>query len=239
MHWDHNSLKALYDIFQIQPTNQELYEKALTHSSFTKENELNILNSYERLEFLGDAVLKLCISDILFKLFPDYQEGELTKIRSIVISDAVLAKITTQIGLDKLIILGKQEEKMGGRRRKSILACAFESVLGAYYVEGNFKELSIFLEKCMSEYIKEVDADFDKFNAKATLQEYTQSLSKETPNYKIVQELGPQHNKTFVIEVSYQGKILASGKGQTKKEAEQAAAHSACEKLGIIKLFEG
>jgi ribonuclease-3 len=225
----------LEKIFNIQSLNQEIFIKALTHSSFTRENDINSLNNYERLEFLGDAVLKMCISDILYKKFPSYSEGDLTKIRSIVVSDNTLFQISKKTGLDSLIIVGKQEEKMGGRNRPSILACVFEAVLGAYYLEGKLNEISNFLEKNLEDFIKDVDEHFEKFNAKAILQEYTQSQNKEIPNYKIVEEIGPQHNKIFVVEVSYKDEILASGKGKTKREAEQACAYQACIKIGAIK----
>lgn len=235
MPWDCKNLILLEEIFGIKPENQKLFERALTHSSFTKENNITSLENYERLEFLGDAVLKLCVSDILFNKFPKYDEGNLTRIRSVIISDATLAEITKEIGLSSLIIIGKREEKSGGRKRKSILACAFEAVLGAYYIEGKIKGLSTFLEKVFEPYIKDVDENFEKFNAKAILQEYTQSQNKKTPDYKIIEELGPQHEKVFEVEVSYMEEILATGKGKTKKEAEQVCAYAACLKLGVIK----
>lgn len=235
MHSEHNKIELLEHIFKIKPDNFELFEKALTHGSYTKENNINSTQNYERLEFLGDAVLKLCVSDILYKKFPNYHEGELTKIRSIVVSDNTLALIAKEIGLTELIILGKQEEKMGGRLRKSILACAFEALLGAYYLEGKYVELLAFLETKMDKYIKEVDANFEKFNAKAILQEYTQSQNKQTPVYRIKEEMGPSHNKTFMVEVSYMEEVLATAEGKTKKEAEQNCAYKACVKLGVIK----
>ena len=235
MQSDSKKLILLEKIFEITPQNQKLFEKALTHGSYTKENNITSLENYERLEFLGDAVLKLCVSDILYKKFPKYLEGELTKIRSIIVSDHTLAKVAKEIGLDSLIILGKQEEKMGGRHRQSILACAFEAILGAYYLEGEIVKISAFLERSLEKHIKEVDENFEKFNAKAILQEYTQSKTKKTPVYKIVDEIGPSHDKTFVVEVAYEEVVLASGQGKTKKEAEQSCAHEACLKLGVIK----
>lgn len=230
-----DKIKKLEKIFKIKTQNKEFFQKALIHSSFTKENDLSLLENYERLEFLGDAVLKLCISDILYKNFPEYQEGDLTRIRSIIVSDNMLAEVAKQMGLADLIVLGKQEEKMGGRDRKSIIACAFEAVLGAYYVEGKFADISNFLEKTFKNYIKDVDEHFEKFNAKAVLQEYTQSQNKKLPEYSIVEELGPEHDKIFVVEVSYMEDILASGRGKTKREAEQECAYKACLKLGVIK----
>lgn len=228
------NVKKLEEIFQIKVKNKSNFQKALTHSSYTRENEITSLESYERLEFLGDAVLKLCISDILYKKFPDYSEGDLTKIRSIIVSDNTLAKIADNIGLGSLIILGKQEEKTGGRNRKSIMACAFESILGAYYLDNKCKEISSFLEKIFNPFIKDVDEHFEKFNAKAVLQEYTQSLNKMTPEYKIIEEKGPEHDKIFLMEVVYMDEVLASGSGKTKKEAEQECAYNACKQLEII-----
>lgn len=234
MQSDFEEIKKLEKIFGIKIQNQKLFEKALTHSSYTKENNIDSIENYERLEFLGDAVLKLCVSNILYKKFPEYLEGDLTKIRSIIVSDNTLAEIAKKIELSKLIIMSKKEEKMGGRERKSILACAFEAVLGAYYLQGNFEEVSTFLEKAFKKLIKEVDSNFEKYNAKAVLQEYTQSQSKETPVYEVIEEIGPQHNKIFVVKVSYKNKVLASGQGKTKREAEQACAYEACVKLGVI-----
>lgn len=229
-----DKIKKLEKIFKIKVKNKELLKQALTHSSYSKENNLSSVKNYERLEFLGDAVLKLCISSILYKKYPDYPEGELTKIRSIVVSDNSLAEIALEIGLKDLLILSRQEEKMHGREKKSILACAFEALLGAYYLEGKFKEISRFLEEKLEVLIKDVDNNFEKFNAKAVLQEYTQSQNKKTPIYNIVEEIGPEHDKIFVVEVSFMDEILASGRGKTKREAEQDAAYSACVKLEVI-----
>lgn len=228
-------IKNLEKIFGIKTENSELFQKALTHSSYTRENEISSLENYERLEFFGDSVLKLFISEILYKKFPKYAEGELTKIRSIIVSDSMLAEVSKQIGLDKLIVLGKKEEKSGGRKRKSIIACAFEATLGAYYLEGKFKDISEFLEKTFENFIKEVDENFEKFNAKAVLQEYTQSQNKLLPEYNTVDEVGPEHDKIFVVEVSYNAEVLACGQGKTKREAEQDCAYKACVKLGVIK----
>ena len=236
MSWDSkDKISKLEKIFGIKVKNVDMFKKALTHSSFSRENELSPLENYERLEFFGDAVLKLCVSEILFKNFPQYAEGELTKIRSIIVSDNMLAQVAKKIGLSELIVLGKQEEKTGGRQRKSIIACAFEAVLGAYYTEGRHTEISNFLEQTFAPFIKDVDGNFEKFNAKAVLQEYTQSKNKQLPEYNLVEEIGPEHEKIFVVEVSYMDEILASGKGKTKREAEQVCAYAACVKLGAIK----
>ena len=227
-------MKTVAEIFGIETTTEELYKKALTHSSYTKEKELPHTDCYERLEFLGDAVLKLTISDVLFKLYPDSPEGELSKIRGIIVSDNTLADIAKKNGLPELIIMSRHEEKQGCRKLNSICACAFEAILGAYYLDGKFDEIVKFIEKTFQPYIDDVKNHFEKFNAKAILQEFTQGQTKNTPVYTVINESGPQHRKEFEIEVKYNDEVLAVEKGSTKKEAEQKCAYSACKKLGII-----
>lgn len=227
-------MKTVAEIFGIETTNGELYKKALTHSSYTKEKDLPHTDCYERLEFLGDAVLKLTISDVLFKLYPEAPEGELSKIRGIIVSDNTLADIAKKNGLPELIIMSRHEEKQGCRKLNSICACAFEAILGAYYLDGKFDEIIKFIEKTFRPYIDDVKNHFEKFNAKAILQEYTQGQTKTTPVYTVINESGPQHKKEFEIEVKYNDEVLAIEKGSTKKEAEQKCAYSACKKLGII-----
>ena len=226
--------KTVADIFGIETLTQENYKYALTHSSVTKEQNQPHTMCYERLEFLGDAVLKLTISDVLFKLHPEATEGELSKIRSIIVSDNTLAQIAKANGLQKLIILAKHEEKQGCRNLNSICACAFEAILGAYYLDGKYNELEEYIRKTFIPYIKDVEENFANYNAKAILQEYTQKKDKTTPNYLVLSESGPEHRKTFEVQLSYNDEVLAVEKGFSKKEAEQKCAYSACKKLGII-----
>lgn len=227
-------MKSVEEIFGIETITKDLYTKALTHSSFTKEKDLPYTDCYERLEFLGDAVLKLTVSDVLFRMFPEAQEGELSKIRGIVVSDNTLADIAKNNGLQELIIMSRHEEKQGCRKLNSICACAFEAILGAYYLDGKFKEILPYIEKTFEPYINDVKNHFEKFNAKAILQEYTQGQNKKTPVYKVINEIGPEHKKEFEVEVRYNDEVLATEKGKSKKEAEQKCAYSACKKLGII-----
>ena len=227
-------MKSVAEIFGIEIVTEDLYKYALTHSSFTKEHNLPENQCYERLEFLGDAVLKLTISDVLFNKYPDHREGDLSKIRSILVSDNTLADIAKKNGLQELIIMSKHEEKQGCRSLNSICACAFEAVLGAYYLDGKFNEIVEYIRKTFEPYIKDVEQHFEKFNAKAILQEYTQGLNKKTPVYNVINETGPQHKKIFEVEVRYNDEILAIEKGLSKKEAEQKCALSACKKLGIV-----
>lgn len=224
----------LFKIFGIEPITENLYKYALTHPSYTQERNIDYGQCYERLEFLGDAVLKLTISDVLYRKYPEANEGDLSKIRSIVVSDNTLAQIAKSNGLQNLIILSRHDEKQGCRELNSVCACAYEAILGAYYLDGKLSEITEYIKKTFNPYIEDVKNNFIKFNAKAILQEYTQDKTKTRPQYNVVSESGPQHRKEFEVEVCYNGEILATEKGLSKKEAEQKAAYSACIKLGII-----
>lgn len=212
----------------------ELVEKALTHPSYTQENNLDSLENYERLEFFGDSVLKLFTSKLLYNTYPTAPEGELSKIRSILVSDALLAQIAMKIGLDKLIKLGPAEEKQGGRKRESNIACSLEAVLGAYYLSGKEKEIEKFINDYVMEFAEDVDKHFEKYNAKDILQQYTQGIDKTIPVYRTVGVTGPAHKPIFEVEVEWQRKIIAKGRGKSKKEAQQNCALEACKKLGAI-----
>lgn len=225
-------MEQLEKVFGIKINDKELFEKALTHPSYTQEHDKGYLNSYERLEFLGDSVLKVLSSDILFEMYPEYTEGKLSKIRSVIVSDATLAKIFKSYNLETLLIIAKHE-KNKLKNNDMICACAFEAILGAYYLEGKLKSLRRFLKKVLLPYIKDAEENYVNFNAKALLQEYTQGINKQLPVYKLVNESGPAHKKVFVVEVSYNGEVCGIGEGKTKKEAEQNSATKACEKFGV------
>lgn len=227
-------MKSLADIFGIKIKDEELFKKALTHPSYTQDLNLPHTESYERLEFLGDAVLKLSVSDVLYTMYPSSSEGEMSKIRSIIVSDNTLAEIAKNNGLDKLIILSKHDEKQGARKLNSICACSFEAVLGAYYLDGKYKQIRKYIEKTFTPYIADVKDNFAKYNAKEILQEYTQGKDKKRPVYKVIAEKGPAHKRQFEVEVSYNDEVLATEIGFSKKDAEQKAAFSACNKLGIV-----
>ena len=223
----------LEEIFGKDP-NKKLLKQALTHPSYTKEHNLDDLDNYERLEFFGDSVLKLFTSKMLYEAYPEYPEGKLSKIRSILVSDYILSKIAFEIGLDKLIILGPAEEKQGGRKRESNLACSLEAVLGAYYLSGRGKCVEGFIEKYLKPYTNDIDEHFEKYNAKDILQQYTQGVDKTLPEYKTLEVKGPAHAPIFVIEVSWHDEVLAVAEGKTKKDAQQNAAYEACKKLGAV-----
>lgn len=227
-------MPSVSEIFGIETSTPELYKHALTHSSYTKDNGLPQEECYERLEFLGDAVLKLTISDVLFKKYPNSTEGELSKLRGVLVSDNTLADIAKKSGLQELIIMSKHEEKQGHKKLNSVCACAFEAILGAYYLDGKVEDILKYIEKTFEPYIEDVQQHFVKFNAKAVLQEYTQGIDKKTPVYTVINTSGPAHKTEFEIEVRYNDEVLAIEKGATKKEAEQKCAYTACQKLGII-----
>ncbi|OGI03969.1 MAG: ribonuclease III [Candidatus Melainabacteria bacterium GWF2_37_15] len=212
----------------------DLLDKSLTHGSYTFENKLSSLENNERMEFLGDAVLKLIASRYLYDRFPEYAEGELTKIRSILISDSTLAKIAQKINLGKYLKLGFHENKMGGRKRSSTLACAFEAMLGAFYLDDKIDQLDIFLQNILEPEVTEIDKSASKYNYKAILQEYAQANSLELPDYKIVEEKGPAHDRTFGIEVLVNDELLGYGTGKSKKEAQQQAAKMALSALSLL-----
>ena len=219
--------------------NKSLVEKALTHPSYTKELNLDALTSYERLEFFGDSVLKLFTSKLLYEIYPEYPEGNLSKIRSILVSDNILSKVAFEIGLDKVIKLGPAEEKQGGRKRESNLACSLEALLGAYYLNGKFVEIEKFIKDYLSKFIKDIDEHFEKYNAKDLLQQYTQGIDKTLPVYRTVAVHGPAHKPEFEIVVEWQDKILATARGASKKEAQQNCAYEACKFLGVFDKKEG
>ena len=214
--------------------DEKLIKIALTHPSYTKENNISDLENYERLEFFGDSVLKLFTSKLLYEIYPAFSEGELSKIRSILVSDAILAQVAVQIGLDKQIILGASEEKQGGRKRESNIACSLEAILGAYYLSGKREEIENFIKEYIIKYADDVDKHFEKYNAKDILQQYTQGYNKTRPEYNVVSVTGPAHKPVFNVEVVWEDKVIGRASGKSKKEAEQFGSFKACKCLEII-----
>ncbi len=219
---------------------RHLLEQALTHSSYTYElkqsnNPLpeDWLNNYERLEFLGDAVLKLVVSEYLFEHFPHYREGELTKIRAVIVSDAMLAEFAEEIKLGGIMRFGPNEAKQGGRKKQSSLACSFEALLGALFLSGHFILARDLLLRFMNDAAARVDADPTRNNYKAVLQEFTQGENLGLPEYRVAKQTGPAHKRQFNIDVYVADKLVGSGTGHSKKEAQQAAAQQAVNELGI------
>lgn len=225
-------LECFIKKFGLEFDDYELLNRAFVHTSYTNENNIDVLESYERLEFLGDAVLKIAISDFLFKKFPNYREGELTKHRSWVVSDKELSVLASKINLADLILLGKNEESHGGRNKSSIVACAFEAFLGAIFIEYKQFGLKAVYDFLIDNF--ECDILNSKLhNYKAILQEHTQGETHKLPVYKILDEFGLAHDKTYRVGAYYNDVLIAQGEGKSKKDAEQAAAKNALEFLKI------
>jgi ribonuclease-3 len=204
----------------------DLLNLAFSHRSFANENSAQIDNN-EKLEFLGDSVLGLVAADYLFRILPDGLEGDLARIKSFVVSEDSLAGIAKNIRVDNFILIGKGEEYSGGRSKKAILADCLEGIIGAYYVDSGFKIVRSFILQLLIPEINKVLEDKHKKDYKTLLQEYVQKRFKSYPRYNLVNKTGPDHDRTFLMEVQIQKKVFGSGKGKNKKEAEQNAAQIA------------
>ncbi len=208
----------------IRIDNLDLLVTALTHPSYAQEH--GIVDNNQRLEFLGDAVLNMVVARHLYIAFPDQPEGILTKIRAKVVCERYLAKFARDLKIGDYLILGRGEENSGGRNRNSILADAVEAVIGALFLDQGLEYTESFVLKYMQKDMEGV-ANGDFYDFKSRLQELVQSSSRENVNYEILKESGPAHDRTFVAGVFFQSRLLASGEGKTKKEAEQRAAEQA------------
>lgn len=208
-------------------SNKEILLLAFTHSSFANERKKSNHENNERLEFLGDAVLDMVVSEYMYRIYPEMPEGELTKLRASVVCEGSLAKLARQLELGKYLFLGKGEESTGGRDRDSILADTFEAVIGAICIDGGIDSVKKYILDLMQEEIQRTKNSLKVRDCKTHLQEIIQRTSKYPVQYVIVGETGPDHSKNFVAEVQHINKILGKGSGKSKKEAEQAAAQDA------------
>lgn len=204
--------------------------QALTHGSYAYEHP-GVPNN-QRLEFLGDAVLQLTISDYLYRTFPSKSEGELTKIRAAVVCEPSLVKAAQELGIGEALFIGRGEAQSGGRQRPSILADAFEAVLGALYLDQGLEAAAGFALSKLKPVVDDVLEGRMEYDYKTELQELLQQHSRETVSYAILKEEGPDHAKRFTAGVYWQGKCLGQGEGRSKKEAEQQAAREALKRLG-------
>lgn len=209
--------------------NGKYLDIALTHSSYANEAKKG-LSSNERQEFLGDAVLSIIVSDYLFHTF-HMQEGDLTKLRAAMVCEKSLWEFSQKLELGKFLKLGRGEEMMGGRTRPSILADAFEALLAAIYLDGGIEPAKRFVLSFVKEAIERHD-DVGFKDYKTMLQEIIQKNPEERLHYALVDESGPDHNKRFVVEVHLNSNVIGRGEGQSKKNAEQAAAREALELMG-------
>lgn len=230
-----NAITNLKKTIGIQWQDESYLLEALTHSSYMYENKSKLsVNSNERLEFLGDAVLELIVSEHLFRVCPDKPEGELTKMRARIVCEPSLAYVSRKLNLGCSMFMGKGEERSGGRNRPSILADVFEALLGAIYLGNGYKAARDFALRELSEVILGVLEGRHGQDYKTVLQEYLQQRSGDSAKYQILKEEGPDHNKIFTIAVKHRGKILGNGQGHSKKEAEQQAARRALIALGEL-----
>ena len=211
--------------FKVKFKNRKLLEQAFTHSSYVNEHRQNNLVDNERLEFLGDAVLELGVSEYLYKGHHDMSEGEMTKLRAAIVCEESLYYFSNVLGFNHFILLGKGEEQTGGRDRQALLADVFEAFLGALFLDQGFKKVIDFLEGFVFPNIMNGAFSY-AMDYKSELQELIQKNKKFKLTYNIVEERGPSHSKEFVAQVSIDEHISKIGIGKTKKEAEQRAAQS-------------
>jgi ribonuclease III len=212
-----------------------MLEHALTHKSRAAEDVSGGVIDNESLEFLGDAVLGLIVADVLFHRYPDYSEGQKSKIKAAVVSTHSLARHAEQLGLGEHLILGRGEEKTGGRFKAALLADAYEALIAAIYLDGGIEAARAFLARELDDAISAgQQPDFHGQDFKSALQERLQSLGRPLPDYRVVNEEGPDHRKVFHVDVIVAGETLATATGKAKKEAEQEAARLALARIADV-----
>ena len=222
-------MDALAEKIGYQFKDQDLLVQSMTHPSMSAEQREAVENN-QRMEFLGDAVLQVILTEHLYRILPDQAEGHLTKIRASLVSRRALADCALRLGLEEYLRLGKGEEANGGRHRESNLADAFEALLGAICLDGGITGAREVTMRLMDEDLQEALEGEDTSNPKGRLQEELQALRRESPLYRILTEEGPDHLKQFRVEVLWGGKPLGAGRGSSKKNAESAAAQDALER---------
>ena len=231
-------LSEFQNIINYKFKNEQLLIASLTHDSFSKkrdnENNITINNStYERMEFMGDAVLGLVVAEFLFSLYPDKAEGFLSKLKSNIVSEKFLALKAIDFNLGNYIFISEEEEKNGGRERKSILADTMEALICSIYLDSGLSKARKFITTFIIKGFEEQVLSEDLINYKSILQEYSQGKYQTTPVYELISETGPDHLKTFVMEVYVNSKRYGKGEGPNKKEAQQKAAQDACKRLKL------
>ncbi|GIP36768.1 ribonuclease 3 [Paenibacillus sp. J31TS4] len=225
-------LKQLLSALGIEFRNLPLLKQAFTHSSYVNENRVSGSRDNERLEFLGDAVLELTVSEYLYETHPNRSEGELTKLRASIVCEPSLVLFAEQLEFGSYVLLGKGEELTGGRTRPALLADVFESFIGALYLDQGLPTVKAFLAKYVFPRLSG-EGKPQILDYKTQLQEYTQQRNLGPLEYRIVDERGPAHDKEFLSEVWMADKLLGQGTGRSKKEAEQQAAAQALERMNV------
>ena len=226
------AVDRLEKILGLRFLDQGLLQPALVHRSFLNEQGGSPLDSYERLEFLGDAVLELVVSTELYQRLPDLTEGELTKSRASLVCGESLSQVAQRLSLGEFLLLGKGEEASGGRRRDSILAAAFEAVVAAVYLDQGYDHARRFILRVMGAEIEEFSRrGAPPENPKGRLQEYFQGLGRTSPHYRVVSSEGPDHSPVFTIEAVVDDEVVGTGQGGKKADAERAAAQDALARI--------
>jgi ribonuclease III len=224
------SLSELEAFLDYQFRDRSLLQRALTHRSFVNEHESEGMLHNESMEFLGDSVLGFLISSKIYQKFPQLKEGELSKIKAFLASAANLVRLAEKIRVGEYLWISKGEEKTGGRKKRAILVDAFEAIVGAIYLDGGVDAASSFVERQIGQFLNDMDLEeFTYGDFKSALQEYLHDRGQSEPSYRVVHEIGPDHGKTFVVQVSVNGQVVSEASGKTKKEAQQAAARLALE----------
>jgi len=224
-------LTALQEKLHYTFRNIDLLSTALTHRSYINENPQPGASDNERLEFLGDAVLGLCVSDLLMKKHADFDEGTLSKIRSLLVNEKPLAGLAAKLDLGDCLLLGRGEDHSGGRAKESLLANALEAVIAAIYLDSSFSKTKTILRKLMKPLLNDEALNAQCFDYKTALQELCQRKYKSAPLYALLAASGPDHDKIFEVEVAAGGGIRQIGRGKSKKDAQKQAAQKAWESL--------
>ncbi len=209
--------------------NKDLLIQAFIHRSYLNENPDFYLSHNERLEFLGDAVLELVVTENLYKKYPDKAEGDLTNWRAALVNSKMLSRIAKELGFNDFLLLSKGESKELGKARKYILANTFEAIIGAAYLDIGYKSCKEFIEKYLIKELPEIIEKGLYKDSKSRFQEKSQEKTGITPTYKTLKDWGPDHDKHFVIGVFLENKLIAQGEGSSKQEAEEEAAKSGLE----------
>lgn len=225
--------QELYKRLGYRFRDHTLLRQALTHRSFMNETGDPEIEDNEKLEFLGDSVLGFVISDFLYRTFPRFREGDLSRIKSHVVSEPFLALIARELDLGSFLLLGKGEAASGGHEKNSLLSNCYEAVVAAIYLDGGIKPARNFLIRCFQERIEALIENQHILDHKSLLQEHSQELFNCIPRYRLRRIIGPDHDKTFEIELCIKKDVFSIGRGRNKKEAEQAAAKAALAKLNI------
>ena len=225
-------LKRLQKIIPYNFKKLSLLNQAFTHTSYANENQDQEYLDNERLEFLGDAVIDLVISHLLMDAFPNYTEGDLTKLRSAIVNEKRFADLARELNLGEYLLLGRGEDHTKGRDKNSILADTYEALIAAIYLDRGYKSVFKVIKRHFSDILTAAqNGDLYHGDFKSKLQEYAQSVFRSTPQYISVNESGPDHNKSFEVNVILNNKVWGTGFGKSKKDSEQNAAREALKKL--------